>query len=325
MINIVILADKAQLPVYKYNLQADDMTILHSTDSLSDAEGYINKANVILLDVDTDIAKIYIQELKAKKVPILVVVDSATIGFTMMEWGATEMQMRLPNQPPHYFCKLVALKVRSVSKKIGGQASRILKRPSLAKSDKLIVIGSSTGGTDTVEYILRQLPEDIPPILIVQHMPPIFTRMYAERLHGICRVSCWEARDGDPLKQGLVLIAPGDQHMILAKSGNSYIVKCIDGDRVCNQRPAADVLFESVATVLGNDCKKCLGIILTGMGSDGARGLLSLYNAGATTIGQDKESSVVYGMPRAAFECGAVTRQLHLNDIAPAILNFVKG
>ena len=325
MINILIISDKDRLPEYKQYLKAEDISVLHATDSLDEAEKFINKAQVILLDVPMEDAQQFISALGRKKVPILAVAGSANMGFAVMEWGAAEMQVRFAGQPPEYFFKMVMTKIRSVSKTIGGQTMRTLKRPDLGKADKIIAVGSSTGGTDTVEGILRKLPEDMPPILIVQHMPPIFTRMFAERLNTLCKLSVWEARDSDILVQGLVLIAPGDRHMVLARSGRDLIVNCTHGAKVCNQRPAVDVLFESIAKVLGNECRRCLGIILTGMGNDGAKGLLAMRNMGSMTIGQDQESSVVYGMPRAAYECGAVTHQLHLNDIAPAILNFAKG
>ena len=329
MINVLIMADKARLSVIKAHLQLEeDIFILHTTDSITDSEGFAKKAQVIVLDVDEEKAKPFISALKSKKVPIIAVADTAPHGFSMMEWGAADMQVRNPRHQPTYFYKLLAGKIRSVSKKEGGQEPRILKRPEFdkrGKTDKLIVIGSSTGGTDTVEHILKQLPEDIPPILVVQHMPPIFTRMFAERLHNACRISAWEAKNGDTLTRGLALIAPGDYHKVLAKNSEGLYVKCTSGERVWNQRPSVDVLFESVASVLGKESYRSIGVILTGMGSDGAKGLLAMRNMGSATIGQDEASSVVYGMPRVAYECGAVKQQLHLDDIAQAILNFAIG
>lgn len=327
MITVVIVADRDRLSAMKHLRANDEISILCATDNMQEADAYIRKAQVVVLDLDPVKARLILADLKSRKVSTLAVTDAATMGFTMMEWGATEMQLRNATQSPQYFCKLLAGKIRSVAQKEGGQAVRTLKRPASTgeRFDKIIAIGSSTGGTDTVEYILRQLPENIPPILIVQHMPPIFTRMFAERLHNSCRISVWEARSGDPLIRGLALIAPGDYHMVLAKNNNEYFVNCISGERVCNQRPAVDVLFESVAKVMGSDSSKSLGVILTGMGSDGAKGMLTMRQMGAHTIGQDEHSSVVYGMPRAAYECGAVVRQMHLHDIAPAILNFVKS
>ena len=325
MINIVIVAAKTRLAGLKQYLQTDeDLSIIYATDNIAEADSYIKKAAVIVLDLDQEYTRSAVFALKDKKVPIVAITNSAPHGFTMMGWGATEMQLRTPGQQEQYFCKLLATKIKNVSKKIGGLSPRVLKWPISGRVDKIIAIGSSTGGTDTVEYILRQLPMDVPPILVVQHMPPIFTRMFAERLHSTCDISVWEARDGDPVTRGLALIAPGDYHMKLARGPEGLYVKCTTGERVCNQRPSVDVLFESIADIMGGDSNKVIGVILTGMGSDGAKGLLSLRNKGSHTIGQNEESCVVYGMPRAAHECGAVVRQLHLTEIAPAILNFVR-
>ena len=326
MINIVIIADKARLSDLKGYLPAEkDITLLHASDNLEEATPFINKAQVIIVDFITETTKSIVQSLKAKKAPpVIAIVDTAPLGFSMMEWGAADMHLRTAGHTPQYSCKLLAIKIRNMSKKEDGQSPRILKNPNMPRSDKIIAIGSSTGGTETVEYIFKQLPEDIPPILLVQHMPPIFTRMFAERLHNSCRISVWEAREGDPLRRGLALIAPGDKHMVIDKRSDGLYVSCVGGERVCNQRPAVDVLFESMAKRLNKDCQNVLGVVLTGMGSDGANGLLALRNKGSSTIGQDKESCVVYGMPRAAYEIGAVQQQLHLNDIASAIINFAR-
>ena len=329
MAKIIIVADKENLPILeKYLPMQEGITVIYSTSSLEGADNHIKKAQAVVLDVSHKSAGVFIATLKAKNIPIIAIADIAAQGFALMELGASEMQLRMKNQSPDYFCKLLAAKIKDVSQREDGKKMRELKRPSLGKSrvgDKLIVIGSSTGGTDTVEHVLKGLREDVPPILIVQHMPPIFTRMYAERLNNNCSMSVWEAREGDALRRGLALIAPGDYHMVLSAVGDDMYVKCVGGARVCNQRHAVDVLFESVTKVLGNSTRNVIGVILTGMGSDGANGLLELRQAGATTIGQDEESCVVYGMPRAAYECGAVQRQLHKDDIAQAILNFTRS
>ena len=325
MINILIAAGEKRNEIYKKYLKADDVSVICIAKSIDEAEINAEHAHVILLDFSVDAAEQYIKALRKKNIPILSVADNAQEGFAMMGWGAADMQLRSANEQPQYFCNMVLTKLRGTSKKLGGKITRTLKNNYANEPDKIIAIGSSTGGTNTVENILRVLPGDMPPILIVQHMPPVFTQMFAERLHSICKMSVWEAREGDPLMQGLVLIAPGDLHMVLVRENNSLSVSCINTERVCNQRPAADVLFNSISKVMGRNCKKCLGIILTGMGNDGAKGLLSMRNMGAATIGQDKESSVVYGMPRAAYEIGAVENQLHMNDIAEAIIKFAKG
>lgn len=327
MINVVIVADKVRIPILMKHLPEENgISVIYVTESTSGLDAYIKRTQVIVLDVPKENAQKYIDVLKVNNIPIIAITDVATHGFALMGGGAAEMQLRTPGQMPQYFCRLLAAKIHAVSKREGGQKTRELKRPgSKDNINKLIVIGSSTGGTDTLEFILRDLPEDIPPILVVQHMPPIFTRMFAERLHTNCRINVWEAREGDPLMRGLALVAPGDKHMVLAKRNDGLYVRCIDGARVCNQRPSVDVLFESVAKILGDECSRAVGVILTGMGSDGAKGLLAMRKLGSSTIGQDEASCVVYGMPRAAYECGAVQRQLHKNDIASAILNFARG
>ncbi|MGN1349849.1 MAG: chemotaxis response regulator protein-glutamate methylesterase [Anaerovoracaceae bacterium] len=187
--------------------------------------------------------------------------------------------------------------------------------------NQVIAIGASTGGTEAVLDVIQEFPENTPGVVVVQHMPPGFTKMYAERLNRICRMEVREAKNGDKVEQGLVLIAPGDFQMTLVKSGGQYSVRCLPGEKVSGHRPSADVLFSSVAQAAGADA---VGAILTGMGGDGARGLLEMKKAGAYTIGQDEESCVVYGMPMVAFNMGAVTKQAPLNRIAGLILAQVK-
>lgn len=179
-------------------------------------------------------------------------------------------------------------------------------------SDRFVAIGSSTGGTEAVYTILSMLPPDAPGILVVQHMPPRFTAMYAERLNKCCPMEVREARNGDRIHPGLVLIAPGDHHMRIKKTGALYTVECFQGSRVNGHCPSVDVLFESMARIVK---QKAVGIILTGMGSDGARGLLQMRSQGAGTIGQDEQSCVVFGMPKVAYEMGAVEKQAALRDI----------
>lgn len=183
--------------------------------------------------------------------------------------------------------------------------------------DKLIAIGSSTGGTEAIYSILKQLPPSMPGILIVQHIPPMFSRMFAERLNVQTKLKVKEAKSGDYLEAGNVLIAPGDQHMRLKKVGERYQVEVFSGNKVNGHCPSVDILFESIAKIAGD---KAIGVILTGMGYDGAKGLLAMRRRGARTIGQDEQSCVVYGMPKVAYEIGAVERQTSLQNI-PMLLN----
>ena len=181
----------------------------------------------------------------------------------------------------------------------------------------IVAIGASTGGTEAIQEVLSSFEADCPPIVIVQHMPPVFTRMYAERLNRECRMEVREARDHDAVRPGLVLVAPGDRHMRLRRSGDGYIVRCEAGEKVSGHCPSVDVLFDSVAREAGRDA---VGALLTGMGADGARGLLAMRQTGARTLGQDPESCVVYGMPMEAWKLGAVDRQVSLEQMAEAIL-----
>ncbi|MEQ9259418.1 MAG: chemotaxis response regulator protein-glutamate methylesterase [Roseovarius sp.] len=184
-------------------------------------------------------------------------------------------------------------------------------------TEKVVAIGASTGGTESLRFLLQSLPPDCPPIAIVQHMPETFTRAFASRLNEICGVTVKEAQPGDRLLRGQALIAPGGRHMIVVRRGAQYCVDIRDGPLVSRHRPSVDVLFRSVAQAAG---RNAVGVIMTGMGDDGAIGLTEMRQAGAATLGQDEASSVVYGMPKVAFERGAVERQLGLDKIPVALL-----
>jgi two-component system chemotaxis response regulator CheB len=185
------------------------------------------------------------------------------------------------------------------------------------KEARPVLIGASTGGTVALAAILSRLPADSPPVAIVQHMPPGFTASFAERLDAICSAHIREARDGDALVFGQVLIAPGGAHMEIRGTRAQAHVRLYDGERVNRHRPSVDVLLHSAAKVLAGHA---VGVLLTGMGADGATGLKAMREAGAFTVTQDKESCVVYGMPQAAMELGAATKQLPLERIADAVL-----
>ena len=185
--------------------------------------------------------------------------------------------------------------------------------------NKPVVIGSSTGGTQALELVLTSLPADAPGIAITQHMPEKFTAMYAKRLDGICAMNVREAKDGDRLERGVALIAPGGLHMQLRKNAGQYFVHVLDGPPVNRHKPSVDVLFKSAAECGGRDV---LGIIMTGMGDDGARGMKVLHDCGARCIAQNEETCVVFGMPKEAIKLQAVDDVLPLEQIARAILQF---
>jgi two-component system chemotaxis response regulator CheB len=189
-------------------------------------------------------------------------------------------------------------------------------------TEKIIAMGMSTGGTVALERVLTTLPRTLPGIAVVQHMPEKFTATFAERLNSVCALEVREARDGDRLIPGLVLIAPGGRHMQVRRSGAQYHVEVRDGPPVNRHRPSVDVLFRSVAQCAG---RNALGIILTGMGDDGARGLKEMHDAGARTVAQDEATSVVYGMPKEAVKLGAADRSLALGDIGAAMVEYGRG
>jgi two-component system chemotaxis response regulator CheB len=195
-----------------------------------------------------------------------------------------------------------------------------LAHPARHHPRRLILLGASTGGTEALREVLTHLPGDLPGIAIVQHIPAHFSRAFAERLNATCAMEVREAVDGDRLVPGLALIAPGNFHMMLQWTADGYRVRVTDGPMVWHQRPAVDMLFKSAADLTGT---QAIAGILTGMGKDGAEGLLRLREKGAMTFAQDEESSVVYGMPRAAWENGAAQRQLSLDHIAAHIIQAV--
>jgi len=184
-------------------------------------------------------------------------------------------------------------------------------------TEKVVVIGASTGGTEALKTVLEMLPADTPGIVIVQHMPELFTRAFATRLDGLCAITVKEAESNDTVIRGRALIAPGNHHLLLKRSGARYYVEIKEGPLVCRHRPSVDVLFRSAARYAG---KNAIGVILTGMGDDGARGMLEMKQAGAMTIAQDEATCIVFGMPKEAIKLGGVDKILPLRAVAKAIL-----
>jgi len=187
-------------------------------------------------------------------------------------------------------------------------------------TDKVIAIGASTGGTEAIRSMIKMFPASTPGVTIVQHMPPGFIAAFAESLDKQSAMNVKEAENGDRVMPGRVLIAPGGKQMKVFRSGGIYQVKIFDGEKVNGHCPSVEVLMKSVAEYVGDNA---IGVILTGMGSDGADGLLEMRKAGARTFGQDEKSSVVYGMPKVAYERGAVEKQVHINNMVPQILNIL--
>ena len=262
--------------------------------------------------------------------PVVMVSSLSDKVFDAMQAGAVDFVVKPSVQDREQLRKFVErelpvkIKVASTAKISRIKKHSISNRVQdviTSNRNMVIAIGASTGGTEAIATVIKEFGPDIPGTVIVQHMPPGFTEMYAKRLDDQCRVHVKEAKNGDMVIPGQVLIAPGgDSHMRLIKVGNNYQVEIKKGPKVNGHRPSVDVLFESVAKVAKENA---IGIILTGMGGDGARGLLEMRQAGAKTIGQDESTCVVYGMPKVAYDLGAVQYQERLTNIAKKTYNLL--
>jgi two-component system, chemotaxis family, protein-glutamate methylesterase/glutaminase len=211
-----------------------------------------------------------------------------------------------------------AARIRPPESKHPGVYAGTVVLPEVRCKNTIIAIGASTGGTEAIAAVLSRLPEGAPGIVIAQHIPPLFSRAFAKRLNGMGPLRVKEAADGDTISPGTVLVAPGDLHMLVRRCGSGYAVQVKSGPRVCYQRPSVDVLFLSVAEAVGPNA---VGVLLTGMGSDGANGLLKMRQAGAHTIAQDEATSVVFGMPREAIGLGAAKQVLPLPQVPEAMMH----
>jgi len=293
------------------------------------------KPDVMTMDVEMpgmsgiDFLKQY---LPSHPLPVILVSSLNLKVFDALEAGAVDF-VRKPDeqQSKEAFLTILAQKV------VIAASAKVRPAPSAAKAvplppapplgpaspmDRVLVgLGASTGGTEATLEVMKRLPEDIPAMVIVQHMPPGFTKMYAERLNRLCRMEVREAKNGDELHRGLALVAPADLQARVVRVGSKYTIACTHGEKVSGHRPSVDALFHSMAEVV--TCKM-VGIIMTGMGQDGATGLLAMRKKGAYTIGQDQESSVVYGMPGVAHKIGAVTIQASCENIASVLLRHLK-
>ncbi|MDF2617274.1 MAG: Chemotaxis response regulator protein-glutamate methylesterase CheB [Sedimentibacter sp.] len=288
------------------------------------------KPDILTLDVEMPKMSglVFLKKLMEENPLKVVLVSSMNISvFDALHAGAVDFvkkpDMSSKNDLPMFFREIrTKIKVASIAKLVPFTSAKISETKKLEKisSSKVIAIGASTGGTEATLTILKSLPADMPGILVTQHMPPGFTKMYADRLNKICDLEVREAVDGDRVEKGLVLIAPGDKQMKLAKNDKGYYVSCKLGEKVSGHCPSVDVLFNSVSENAG---KNSVGIILTGMGKDGAQGLLNMKKTGAFTVGQDEKSSVVYGMPMVAFNIGAVMVQSDIEDIAEILIKHL--
>ncbi len=261
-------------------------------------------------------------------IPVIVVSAISETVFDAMKAGAvdfvTKPDVKSVKSTESFIKELIQkIKAASIARVADTiEPSEVLKpaEPVRSSSKDVIAIGASTGGTEAISRLLSALPATLPGIVIVQHIPPMFSRMFAERLDKATSLSVKEAQSGDRVEPGRVLIAPGDRHMKLVRMGGIYKVECFEGEKVNGHCPSVDILFQSAAREAGISA---IGIILTGMGYDGAKGLLAMRRKGARTIGQDEKTSVVYGMPKAAYEIGAVERQSALANIPQLLISML--
>ena len=260
--------------------------------------------------------------------PVIVVSSRPESALDALEAGALDFEkkpeVKTPDDLKRFFHTLQSKIIAIAGSKVRGprviSATRSLAIPFAAMpagSKAVIAIGASTGGTEAIINVVKDLPPTTPGIVIVQHMPAGFTKLYAERLNRVCLMSAKEAVDGDRVEAGKIIVGAGDFHLTLKRDGRGYFVRSQKGAKVSGHCPSVDVLFKSAAEEAGADC---IGVILTGMGADGANGIKQLKDTGAFTIGQDQESCVVYGMPMEAYKRGGISRQLPLSRIGQEII-----
>lgn len=263
-------------------------------------------------------------------VPVVVVTSLPINAFEALDAGAVDFVkkpvVKGPDDLKNFAMELrEKIKIASTSKVFvpKKESKEIVKQFNTIRgtTKDLIAIGASTGGPEAIIKVVKDLPENSPPVVITQHMPPKFTDMFAQRLNRLSKLEVKEAQDGDRLKPGVALVAAGDYHLRVHKDFNGYYVTSKQGEKVSGHCPSVDVLFQSVAECAKD---KAIGVILTGMGADGAKGLYDMKKAGAFTIGQDMESCVVYGMPKVAFNIGAVSEQCHIDNIADLIYKNIR-
>ncbi len=344
-IKVLVIDDSAlirSLLTEIINSQSDMEVIGAAPDPLI-ARDMIKQLNPDVLTLDVEMPKMdgldFLEKLMRLRPMPVVMVSTLTekgseITIRALELGAidfvTKPKMSI-SDGMHEYTDLIADKIRTAAQaKVAslqrqsatgnGVTSPALLRNPLISSEKLLIIGASTGGTEAIKSFLLQMPSDCPGILITQHMPAGFTKSFANRLDSLCQISVKEAEGGERILPGHAYIAPGDKHLLLARSGANYVTQLSDAPPVSRHKPSVDVLFESAATYAG---KNVIGVILTGMGKDGAEGMAQMKQAGAYNFAQNEESCVVYGMPKEAVAHGGVDEVVHLNDLPRLVLDHL--
>lgn len=325
------------------NSQRDMEVVAAAPDPLI-ARELIKQHNPDVLTLDVEMPKMdgleFLEKLMRLRPMPVVMVSTLTergseITMRALELGATDFvtkpKMSITDGMLEY-TDLIADKIRAAShakvaslsrgspQANNGKGAPASLRNPLLSSEKLIIVGASTGGTEAIKAFLLGMPSDCPGILITQHMPAGFTKSFANRLNSLCQISVTEAEHGERILPGHAYIAPGDKHLMLARSGANYVVQLSDEPPVNRHKPSVDVLFDSVADCAG---KNAIGVILTGMGKDGAVGMLNMKNAGSYNFAQNEASCVVYGMPKEAVAHGGVDEIAHLNELPAMVLNYL--
>ena len=318
-------------------LSADPaVSVVATASDPFEARDNIIKYNPSVMTLDLELPRMngveFLQKLMPQyPLPVIVISSFKDAREAVLRAGAVDFIQKPQNMDgiklAEFVHKELVAKVKLASTvKVGNYKHRRIlsvQKTALASahSNKVIAIGASTGGTEAIFNVIKGFMPDVPGIVIVQHMPPGFTRMYAERLNNQCHVAVKEAKTGDRVLPGQVLLAPGDAHMRLVSMSDGYQVECKPGEKVSGHCPSVDVLFESVAKAAGANA---IGVILTGMGGDGANGLLKMRQAGAETIGEAESTCVVYGMPKVAYDIGAVKYQVPLDNVCSKVYQLLK-
>lgn len=346
-IKVLIIDDSALIRSVLSEIinQQPDMEVIAVAPDPLVARELIKQTNPDVLTLDVEMPKMdgldFLEKLMRLRPMPVIMVSSLTergseITMRALELGAvdfvTKPKLSIQSGMLEY-ADLIADKIRAASKaRVKSRAAHFVKdseqRPGvlpmmknpLMSSEKLIIIGASTGGTEAIKSFLEQMPSDCPGILITQHMPEGFTRSFAKRLDGLCKISVSEAAGGERVLPGHAYIAPGHSHLLLARSGANYVTQLDTGAPVNRHRPSVDVLFRSAAINAG---KNAVGVILTGMGKDGALGMLEMKNAGAHNFAQDEASCVVFGMPREAIAVGATHEVGPLDELPSRVLQYL--
>jgi len=340
-IRVLIVDDSAMFrSVLSTSLNAaPDIEVIGTAVDPIDAKGKIIEMKPDVITLDVEMPKMNGIEFLRKLLPLhkvaaIVVTASAVEAFEAVSAGAVDYIKKPTRGEMESFAQKLQKAVRVASTARVGAGTHLHASGAQAQSlrhsminlaragNKVIAIGASTGGTDAIQVVVENLPKTTPGIVIVQHMPAGFTKMYADRLNRVCQMEVKEAQDGDKVRQGLIIVGAGEFHLRLKKDpAGGYFVTSKPGEKVSGHCPSVDVLFDSVADAAKANA---LGVILTGMGADGAKGMLKMKQSGAFTIGQDEKSCVVYGMPMVAFNMGGVTKQAPLQNIAGILIDKLK-